>query len=121
MKKSINKEEKHDFAGAFTDAYISAGIRVPYIRMAYGKTFEIIEFKNSYLVTIRGATKRYTTLFQVGEFIYEQNFDRREIYVEPLTPKQLEKRNRKKSYSLQLISSCLKKAKINMLSKLKAA
>lgn len=96
MKQRVNTRRKDMFADEFMLAYKSPGIGIPFIRMAYGQSFELIEMKNSYLVSIRGKVKRYSNLCMVAEFIYEQNFDPCHIYYPPLTDKQKARRDRKK-------------------------
>lgn len=105
MKNCINKRYKDSFASAFITAFKSPGVGIPCIRMAYGKTFEIVELRTSYRVTIRGEVRRYNNLFEAGEFIYDQNFDPLYIYVPPKTEKQKLGLGRKKKMLLRLFCS----------------
>lgn len=91
MRKTINKLGKDDFVHDFMLCYKSPGYNVPMIRMAYGRPFEVIELHNSYKVIIRGNVRRYNNLYQVGEFIYESNFDLREVYRPALSARQLKR------------------------------
>lgn len=108
MKKSINSQYRDDFIDKFMHAYKSPGVRVPFIRMAYGKPFELIEYNSAYKVTIRDKTRRYTNLFKVAEFIYDENYDAMHVYVSQLTDKQKEKRERKKRSAIYALRCCLK-------------
>ena len=107
MKKSINSEYRDDFIDKFMHAYSSPGIRVPFIRMAYGKPFELIEYNTAYKVTINGVTRRFTNLFQVAEFIYDENYDPMHVYVPEKTAAQKEKRERKKKSLIYALKYCL--------------
>lgn len=107
MKKSICVEKRDDFVSLFMSAYQSAGIRVPVIRMAYGKPFEIVEYHRAYKVTANGVTRRYSNLFQVAEFVFDQNYDIMHIYTKPKTEKELAERASKKKNVLHTIRTYL--------------
>lgn len=108
MKKSINSEYRDDFIDKFMKEYKSPGIKVPFIRMAYGKPFELIEYNTAYKVTIDDNTRRFTNLFQVAEFIYDCNYDPMHVYVPVLTEKQKEKRERKKRSPIYMLQCVLR-------------
>lgn len=72
-----------EFIEDFMNTYRSPGIKKPLIRMAFGKRYEIVEYNNFYKVTANDKTKRINCLYFVGEFIHQQNFDFRYIYVPP--------------------------------------
>ena len=96
MKDIVNKKDKEAFVTKFMQLYISPGLNKPYIRMAYGQRFELTELRNTYRVTIRGITRRYSNLFEVGEFIYNENFNPLFVYMPPLSEKKVAKLQRTK-------------------------
>lgn len=68
-------------------AYASPGLNIPYIRMAYGARFEIIEMRCAWVVKIKGKVKRFNNLVHVAQYIYEQNFDHFHVYYPPVKKK----------------------------------
>lgn len=62
--------------------FSSPEVGIPYTRFAYGSPYLIKELKNSYQVTIKGITKRFSTLCYVGEFIYKKLFNINHCYIE---------------------------------------
>lgn len=107
MKESINKYLREDFVTAFMHTYSSPGIGIPLTRKAYNETFTIVEFQNTYKVTIRGITKRFSNLCMVAEFIYRENFNPSEVYIPETSPKYAKKIREIKEKTTKILKSSL--------------
>jgi len=91
VRAIVNQIQKEAFISAFMTYYKSPGQNKPFIRMAYGARFEVVELRSSYKVTIKSLIKRFNNLYSVGEFIYLQNFDVKHVYKPPLSDKKQSK------------------------------
>jgi len=107
MKEAINKYLREDFVTAFMHVYSSPGIGIPLTRKAYNEWFTVVEYKNTYKVTIRGITKRFSNLCMVGEFIYKENFNPSEVFISETSPKYARKIREIKEKTTKILRSSL--------------
>ena len=104
--------DEEGFISYFMSHYKSAGVSKPDECLAYGSSYIITEFRNSYRVTIKGISKRFSSLYCTASHIYHKLFDRRCVYVAETSYRQivtLEDTSPylKRKYALELIN-CLK-------------
>ena len=99
MMRCINKDKREDFAHEFMRAYRSPGLGKPYIRMAYGEAFEVIELRNSYVVRIRGTQQRFNNVLSMAEYIYDRNYNPRYVYTMSIFDEDIKRNERKKKNS----------------------
>lgn len=85
MRLSMNKPRRADFVDSFMASYSSPGIGIKDKRQIYNTYFEMTELKNSYKVTVKGKTKRFSNLCFAAEFIFDQAYDPRYVYYPPLS------------------------------------
>lgn len=118
MLERINKPFREDFASSFMASYVSPGLNIPLIRIAYGKRFEIIELRSNYKVTVGKRVKRSSSLFVIGEFVYDNTFEIGYVYTRNLPLKQARRIESVKrtisNFWLDRMIQCLKQ-RINIL------
>lgn len=91
MKLTMNKPRRDDFVNNFMSTYSSPGIGIKERETIYNSFYEITELKNSYKVTVKGKTKRFSNLCFAAEFIFDNTFDQRYVYYPPPSAYQMRK------------------------------
>lgn len=92
MNERCNKALMPDFIDAFIATYKPMPLNQPYDGKAYGSSYRLTETRACYKVTIKGITKRFSTLYSAASYIYEHTYNPKKIYNKPLSAFQARRR-----------------------------
>ena len=84
MRKEFTFPCQDSFTHALMARYKSPGLHIPYPIRAFKQDVSIIEQRSTYRVLIGNKVKRFTTLYCMAEWIFNETFDRRYIRNETL-------------------------------------
>lgn len=105
MLEKMNHADIELFTSAFLSEYKSPGVNIKLQKKAYNTQYEVIELKRSYKVKIKEKIKRFSNIFSVAEFIFNNTFDQRFVCIANLKLKHLNQLGYSKDLMKKIIGS----------------